>query len=96
MAERNTETHTATWRGITISITFEAHFMNLTAIHLSWIGITSEGRVPLPISETGFASKYLPPVMFAEHDGPVGFAIGWLDYAAQQTGWQAERQLSLF
>lgn len=83
MTESIIETHTTTWRGIAIEIRFEPRFMNLTAIHLSWIGITSE---------TGFASKYLPPSMFEEHDGPV---------ASRSAGsisprWEAPRQLSLF
>ena len=85
------EQHKITWRGIALTITFTPDWLNV-ADHLE---IETEARVPLPVTETGYRSHFMPVGSIAAYGGPVAFATGWLDHEAKRVGWSGA-QLSLF
>ncbi|QLF71768.1 hypothetical protein FE840_019295 (plasmid) [Peteryoungia desertarenae] len=62
--------------------------------------MTSDNRVPLPVSETGYKSGVAACADVDEMGGAVPFALDWLDYAAESREWKAYlermRQLTLF
>ena len=50
---------------------------------------------PLPVTETGYRSHFIPAGTVAEHGGAVAFVTAWLEHEAARTGWSGA-QLSLF
>lgn len=64
------------------------------------IEIESDGRVPLPITATGYRSHFLLTEEWAEFGDPGTFVRAWLDEAAETEEWRAyeaeRRQLALF
>ena len=89
-------THTLDWRGILIQITFEKwRFRD----HLQ-IESLEPARAPLPITETGYRSCFIPRGDVQSHGGPLEYVAGWLEEASKNKGWievnNAARQLSLF
>lgn len=85
------EKHTITWRGIALEITFTPEKFGM----VDHIEIMSEGRVPLPVTETGYRSHFIPAGTVAAHGGAVAFVTAWLEHVAARTGWSGA-QLSLF
>lgn len=100
---RYIEEHTAQWRGVSLRITWEPHWLNTGAsIEPGHLTITSvkPARAPLPITETGYLSWFTAPTLVRDGGGPVAFVLCWLDAEASGPAWaQAEtdrQQLSLF
>lgn len=85
------EQHSITWRGIALEITFTPEKFGL----VDHIEIMSEGRAPLPVTETGYRSHFIPAETVAEHGGAIAFATAWLEHEAERTGWSGA-QLSFF
>lgn len=85
------ETHSITWRGIVVDITFTPNWLKL-ADHIE---PRSGDRTPLPVTETGYRSRFVETGTIEAHGGPVAFVTAWLDHAAQAGGWSGA-QLSLF
>ena len=85
------EQHKITWRGIALTITFKPDWLNV-ADHLE---IVTEGRVPLPVTETGYRSHFMNMGAVAHHGGAVAFVTAWLDQEAERTNWN-NALLSLF
>jgi hypothetical protein len=85
------EQHHTTWRGIALEIAFTPEKFGM----VDHIEIRTEDRAPLPVTETGYRSHFIPPRTVAEHGGAVAFVTAWLEYEAAQTGWSGA-QLSLF
>ena len=85
------EQHHITWRGIALEITFMPEKFGL----VDHIEIMSEGRAPLPVTETGYRSHFIPAETVAEHGGAAGFVTAWLEHEAARTGWSGA-QLSFF
>lgn len=94
-----TVTHgTLEWRGILISVTLEKQaFVD----HLQ-IETLEPHRAPLPITETGYRSHFVPKDSIEEAGGPETYVSDWLDAAAANAGkvWLAQeaaaRQYALF
>jgi len=80
-----------TWRGIALEITFTPEKFGL----VDHIEIKTGGRTPLPVTETGYRSHYIPAGAVAAHGGAVAFVTAWLEHEAARTGWSGA-QLSLF
>ncbi|WP_417261450.1 hypothetical protein [Celeribacter sp.] len=85
-----------TWRGIGVQITLHPRRWGSPVDHIE---IESDGREPLPITETGYRSNFIlagtiPSDELERH------VLAWLEEQAQTDGWkqyEAERrQLSLF
>ncbi|MEM9965265.1 MAG: hypothetical protein AAGC58_07950 [Asticcacaulis sp.] len=85
------------WQGIDLTIQYCPCYLGLPMCHIE---VQSTGRQPLPITETGYRSYFLPWEDVPEADGPAAFVLAWLDSAAQSSEWrayqEAQRQLSLF
>lgn len=62
--------------------------------------VLEPAKAPLPVTQTGYRSHFLPPEAVQELGGPVGFVRAWLDQEAQSPGWRKARsaweQLDLF
>lgn len=85
------EKHTIVWRGIVLTITFTPDWLTV-ADHLE---IATEGRVPLPVTETGYRSIFLHQGAVALKGGAVAYTVSRLDEEAHRVGWSGA-QLSLF
>jgi hypothetical protein len=79
-----TVTHgTLEWRGILIQVTLEKQrFVD----HLQ-IETLEPFRAPLPITETGYRSHFIPKDMIEEAGGPEAYVAEWLDRAAVSKAW---------
>jgi hypothetical protein len=84
------------WRGIAIQVDFEACRWSGPFDHVE---VRSIDRSPLPITETGYRSAFIPSGEFTL-DTYVGAVLAWLDEDARSEKWrvaeQQSRQLSLF
>jgi hypothetical protein len=94
------------WQGITVEVTYEPNWLNvsnpdcdLPYAHLEIRTVAPE-RAPLPITETGYKSHFLHPYEIEEFGGPVAYAEAWLNEMAKAQEWldyqTSSRQLSLF
>lgn len=86
-----TETHSITWRGLRIEITFTPEAFGM----LEHIELQSESRLALPVTETGYRSHFIPVGTVAQEGGLVAYVTAWLDFEAERTRWSGA-QLSLF
>lgn len=85
------EQHHIIWRGIALTITFTPNWLKL-ADHIE---VETEGRIPLPVTETGYRSHFVPVGTVEAYGGAAAFVTAWLDAEAKRTGWSGA-QLSLF
>lgn len=85
------EPHHITWHGIALTITFTPNWLKL-ADHIE---IETDGGTPLPVTETGYRSHFIPTGTVESYGGAVAFVTSWLDAEATRTGWSGA-QLSLF
>ena len=85
------EQHRISWCGIGIAITFTPNKFGM-ADHVE---LHSDGKSPLPVTESGYRSHFVTAGAVAHHGGAVAFVTAWLDHEAQRTGWSGA-QLSLF
>lgn len=85
------------WRSVTIRIVFWKRRWNSDFDHLE---ITAMNDAPIPITETGYRSHFVPDGIIEEHGGPEAYALAWLDHEADSAVWkeksEAAKQLSLF
>lgn len=97
-----TEEHSTIWEGIALQITwcpgwFQSKRVDYSVAHLE---VRSETGEPLPISETGYRSHFLPREAVEEYGGPVQYVTAWLGHEGASANWQnyirERRQLSLF
>ncbi|TNE42954.1 MAG: hypothetical protein EP341_11690 [Sphingomonadales bacterium] len=80
------------WRGIGMTLIFHPYRWGGPCDHIE---IFSDGRVPLPVTETGYKSHFvvagtIPPEALVDH------VTAWLDENARSDRWKEQRQLSLF
>lgn len=81
---------TIVWRGISVEVKHTPRFLNS---HLDHIEITSEDRVALPITETGYRSHFIDPSDLEDYTSPEDFVLTWLEITGKD--W-AGAQLTLF
>lgn len=86
------ETHNIIWQGIGVEITFTPEKFGI----VDHVELQAEGKQPLPVTETGYRSHFIPAGTVEQYGGTVAFVTGWLDHTPKRTGWQPEQQLSLF
>ncbi|MGA0546824.1 hypothetical protein ACO2Q1_16255 [Brevundimonas sp. VNH65] len=93
------QTFTIDWQGVALSVTYNPAAFGGATAHIE-IHVLSPARAPLPITETGYRSHFLPPVYVEDAGGPVAYVLAWLDQAAQSREWrdhvERSRQGSLF
>ena len=84
------------WRGIGIRVDYHASRWGGVCDHVE---LHSDGRVPLPVTETGYRSHFLPTGIVTA-DTLEAQVIAWLDEEAAKPEWrayeEASKQLSLF
>lgn len=88
------------WHGITVEVSYRPDWMpGLGVAHLELCSVAPE-RAPLPMSETGYRSHFLPADEVVAEGGPIAYAVAWLDHAAAAPAWLAQqekaRQFTLF
>lgn len=71
------------WRGILIRVTFERQRF---ADHLT-VETLEPQRAPLPITDTGYRSHFMPKDMIEESGDPAAYVEAWLDDASRGRGW---------
>lgn len=85
-----------TWQGLRLSVRHQADW----AAGFDHIEITSERRLPFPISETGYRSHFVQGEYLKHYADAESYVREWLAEAEQSPAWQriAEtcRQPSLF
>jgi hypothetical protein len=94
------------WRGISVSVAYEADWLGmskeLSQFATAHLEIRSEepSNAALPVTETGYRSHFIARGAVEQTGGPVAYARAWLDDAAKTPAWkrrqEASRQLSLF
>jgi len=99
MSERQKYTQSrVTWRGIDVEIRHCRAWCTLTGI--SHVEVMSTGRVPLPITETGYRSQFTAPENVAQYGTVESYVLAWLDHSSQSRDWKIReteaRQLFLF
>lgn len=88
-----------TWDGVTMTVTYEPESFAHHA-HLQIQVTAPERTAPLPITETGYRSHFLPRGDVEAAGGPAAYVRRWLDEAARSPAWPRRRfrwrQLELF
>lgn len=97
---------TLVWNGRTIEVRYEPDWCGLSELgpgrqltHLE-IQTVEPAMAPLPVTETGYRSHFVPLGDVEEVGGPAAYVRRWLDREAQRPVWRrieaAWRQLDLF
>ena len=94
------------WRGRTLRVEFEADWSGHgdddpeTAIALLEVFVEAPIGAPIPVTNSGYRSHFLPPVSIARAGGIAAFVSAWLDEQAMDRKWlridEQWRQLDLF
>lgn len=83
----NAEIHQIEWEGITLRISYVPSEWGITS-HIEVESIAPK-RAPLPITETGYRSHFVPiGTVEAEFDSVQAFVRAWLDERAKSREWQ--------
>ena len=95
------EKSTLIWRGIKIEIDYKSnYFESKSGFSIAHLDITTENRVPLPFTETGYRSHFLDASGLEEYGTPTDFVKAWLEESAKSKEWKAyekkKNQLTLF
>lgn len=84
-----------TWHGIAVEISLRKDWPIDGTHHLEL-----KAKEPLPVTQTGYRSAFLPADAFEGYPTLEGYVRAWLDMKAKSAQWQkqqqARRQLSLF
>lgn len=87
------------WRGVRIAVHHCPHWLGNEIAHLEIVSERPE-RAPLPITETGYRSHFLPAGEVEKNGGAAAYVLDWLESEAQFDEWQDHmartKQLSLF
>ncbi len=80
------------WQGLHLRVRYTPCWFAMQDYSVAHLEIHSE--VPLPMTETGYRSHFMPGV--AEDFDPVAYVTAWLDETAKSPQWQDQRQGCLF
>lgn len=97
---RHIVVETLDWRGLLIQISYEPRWLDGDFIAHLQLETVEPVRAPLPVTETGYRSHFIPQGSVEELGGPSAYALAWLDHEAKRNRWSeiedAARQFSLF
>ena len=82
---------TIDWNGIAIEITYDPDYVRYDEldVHYAYLEIRSNPpRHPLPITETGYLSHFIPPHVIDEAGGADAYVLQWLESADQSKIWK--------
>lgn len=85
------------WNGIEITIKFNVSGCGIIG-KINHIELETKNREKLPVTDTGYRSRFIHWQDIEPYGDAVGYVIAWLDHAAQSKAWQkhwAERQAAL-
>ena len=102
--EDTIERHHLHWRGIHITIEYKPDWSKSMAdaygCSMAHLGISSQDRVALPFTDTGYRSEFKPVDWIIDAGGPVEYVRKWLDDDATDKAWidhvDLSRQIELF
>lgn len=77
----------ATGRSVRLRITHARNYLSHGSDHLE-VESLKPIRAPLPITETGYRSHFLPGLELINAGGPVTFVTAWLDREAESPKWR--------
>lgn len=91
---------TLDWRGVLIEISYEPRYLgDDTYAHLALRSIQPD-RAPLPMTDTGYKSHFIPQANVEESGGPTAYVLAWLEHEASRKAWAeieaTARQYTLF
>lgn len=75
-----------TWREWKLEVRHTPDYLTQGTDHLEIIVKTPKGA-PIPITETGYRSHFLPPALIEQAGGVAAFVTRWLDSEATTKGW---------
>jgi hypothetical protein len=91
---------TLDWRGVLIEISYEPRWLGDNIIAHLELRTIQPDCAPLPITETGYKSHFIPRGCVEDMGGPTAYVLAWLADAAKRKGWAdieaAARQYTLF
>jgi len=95
------EHYALNWRGIEVAIVYKRDWTGLADCSYDHLEVMSVvPRQPLPMTETGYKSLFVPAGSIDQLGGPLAYVTRWLDHAAKSSAWKAierdTRQGSLF
>lgn len=97
--ERRSAAPILVWEGVTLLISYKPRWLQTTTAHLEINVVQPEGA-PLPVTDTGYRSHFLPYGIVEEAGGPVVYVQAWLDREARSAEYRRAlerwRQLDLF
>ena len=84
-----------------IKIYYKSNYFDSTnGFSIAHFDITTENRVPLPFTESGYRSHFLDANELGEYGTPTDFVKAWLEETGKSKKWKEEEcernQLSLF
>jgi hypothetical protein len=91
-----------TWQGITIKVRYTPCWFEMPGYETAHLEVSAiaPDRAPLPFTETGYRSHFLPAEQIDSAGGPVAYVLAWLEEAAKSPAWQGHvniaQQLTLF
>lgn len=92
------ELYQMTWRGIDIEIKYNPNWSSAMNAGYGFImthmEIKAQGRVRLPMTETGYRSHFTPVGNVDEVGGAIEFVRLWLEDKAQDKSWIDHADLS--
>lgn len=93
---RSTRVCTCQWRETRLEITHVQRWCE----GIDHIEVRSAGRVPLPITETGYRSLFTASESLSDYEDAQAYVLAWLEHEAAGSAWQRQeeeaRQLTLF
>lgn len=97
---RDIVTETLDWRGVLIEISYEPRYLGDAIIAHLEVRTIQPHRAPLPMTETGYKSHFIPKGNVEDMGGPTVYVLAWLEHEASRKGWAeieaAARQYTLF
>lgn len=84
---RPRQTHRLTWRHARLEITHTRDYLEKGHDHIE-VAVKAPKGAPIPITETGYRSHFLPASEIESAGGVVPFVAAWLDREATTKAWQ--------
>lgn len=94
-ASPHTSTYEIEWQdpqagmSVRIRIKHARNYLGMGQDHVE-IESIAPSRAPLPITDTGYKSHFLPALDLVNAGGPVTFVTGWLNAEAKGKAWRAQ------
>ena len=97
---------TLVWDGVTVEVRYDPDWSSLSKLgadrqiaHIE-LQVLEPMGAPLPVTETGYRSHFLPPEEVNVAGGPLAYVRRWLGEEERKPAWRradmARRQLDLF